>query len=25
MVFFDQYLQAKGYNSIDIKGKTTDN
>jgi hypothetical protein len=25
MVFFDQYLQAKGYNSIDIKDKTTDN
>jgi hypothetical protein len=25
MVFLDQYLQAKGYNSIDIKGKTTDN
>jgi hypothetical protein len=25
MVFLDQYLHAKGYNSIDIKGKTTDN
>jgi hypothetical protein len=25
MVFFDQYLQAKGCNSIDIKDKTTDN
>jgi hypothetical protein len=25
MVFLDQYLQAKGYNSIDIKSKTTDN
>jgi hypothetical protein len=25
MVFLDQYLQAKGYNSIDMKGKTTDN
>ena len=24
MVFFDQYRQAKGYNSIDIKGKSTD-
>jgi hypothetical protein len=25
MVFLDQYLQAKGYNSIDMKGKTKDN
>ena len=25
IVFLDQYLQAKGYNSIDMIGKTTDN